>query len=177
MNMQVHETAAGPGRFRSILIVAACLMSGAVWAHDTNPPLEMSVVIDQASFGRTIKNGAYDAAIEKLTSPNRPVRYRIFDEINLCVAYTKTKRLEQARLTCDSALELVRAKLAKAVDSVDQAKLARFEALALSNRGVLRIATGEYDAAQRDFQSALAASKSISAPRNNLAYLSARNVN
>ncbi len=156
---------------RWLAVFAVGLLPGAVLAHDITPRPEMSVVLDRSSFGKTIKNGRYDYAIEKLTAPGRSLRRQHLDRINLCVAYTKSGHLALAEEVCDSALLLVRNKLAGEADDFARAELARFEAVALSNRGVVRIAAGDFEAAERDFRDALKVSRAAPAAERNLAYL------
>ena len=108
--------------------------------------------------GAAVDEGAYETVIEKLTRKDARGARRIADQVNLCVAYTKTRQLEQATRACDQALAMagrrvVRPNLAGYYHA--ERNIANEQrAIALVNRGVLHAVAGDADIARELFEMA-----------------------
>ena len=144
-------------------------------AHDRGNAFHMTVISD-AVFGNRVRNGDYADAIAGITAADVRGRDRFFASTNLCVALTKTGKLERAGDACEEAVRLAPADRASTKDahSARSAIDRRYRALALSNRGVLRAIAGDESLAREDFESALDLRGGLSAPARNLAYLQNR---
>jgi tetratricopeptide (TPR) repeat protein len=131
-----------------------------------HPAYVMTVVADQAEGERMIA-GEYAEAIAQITTP-KTVKQSFAVSNNLCVAYTKTNDLPSAGQACAAALRASRtsfgawyASYGKRVD----------QALALSNRGVIRAITGDVDGARSDFEQAARLNDKLTAAAENLVRL------
>ena len=119
----------------------------------------MAVVID-AAYGKEITLGHYNQAIDGITRHGTRQSKRFQEQVNLCVAYTKTREIEKASNACDAAIENVveregRVRKLRSGRSA-QARAYQVElALALSNRSVLLAATGETERAKEGFLEAM----------------------
>lgn len=159
-----------PFRLSTILAIALFAASPAV-AHDQESAFEMTVIRDAAYGGRVVA-GQFDEAISRINAARVRPSQKFFAETNLCVAYTKSGDLESAHEACDEALALAFPRGEVLPES--RARIARrYEALALSNRGVLRAVSGDSDRARQDFRDALDLEAGLSAPGRNLAHLDA----
>ena len=118
----------------------------------------MTVIINDA-HGSKVQSGNYERAIDRITRHGRRVPDRYADQVNLCVAYTKTKEIQKASNVCEAAIASVKQRERLALNSPKTSSKARAYrtdlAIALSNRGVLRAATGDKDLAKQDFLTAL----------------------
>jgi tetratricopeptide (TPR) repeat protein len=133
----------------------------------------MTTIVDSA-HGAKIAAGKYEQAIEKIAVIDNDVD-AFFNNTNLCVAYTKTSSLDDALLACDAAVELAdgirfdrRSYLSR---SFKEKRRSEYLAMALSNRGVLRAATGDVELARQDFVEALGVRARSSVAKTNLARL------
>ncbi len=158
---------------RNAAALAALL--GASVSHADAPSFTMTVFED-AAHGSKVVAGRYDTAIERLT--RAPVRFGNDVEglTNLCVAYTKSGKLDEAVVACETAVTLLEAKNRKLpannkARGYAQRQYATELAIALSNRGVLRVAQGEEELAAKDFERAAELQTGVSAPAINLARL------
>ncbi len=141
------------------LLLATALPSQASAKDVPGTPLTMTVISDNA-FGRTVTEGKYEQAIDRITRNGRRIPKRFADQTNLCVAYTKTYEIEKARIACDAAISFVEQRGARAWRGTwyESAAVRAYQsdlAVALSNRGVLLAATGDADLAERDFVAAI----------------------
>ena len=155
-----------------ILLLSSLLWSPAASAHQPASTFEMTVISD-AAYGGKIASGKHDAAIAQIDSSTTRQSQRFFASINLCVAYTKVGELEKAEQSCASALEAVMTKdrsMPKSLSRITR----RYQAMALSNRGVLRALAGDTDRARQDFRAAIELRAGLSAPVRNLEYLEIR---
>ena len=141
------------------LVVAATVSSQAAGHDAPANPFQMAVVIDEA-YGRAVVSGDYDKAIEKITAGRNKSHDYFSSQVNLCVAYAKTMEIEKARTACDAAI----AHLRKEEGRVSRIKNDRNPELrayrsnlsaALSNRGVLLVATGDTELAREAFVAAI----------------------
>jgi Tfp pilus assembly protein PilF len=144
--------------------------STSAWSDTGAPRYEMAFFSDSHQ-GSKIENGKYQQAIEKI-STKAGSGIALHAKTNLCVAYTKSGDIEAARIACEEAV--VAAKTFRKVPRSDHAMetpaqmRARYLAIALSNRGVLRAVTGDFDAARADFDAALAQEARFSSVRANI---------
>jgi tetratricopeptide (TPR) repeat protein len=128
----------------------------------------MTVVHDQAD-GAQIIAGAYGEAIESITAGKRSKRFAANN--NLCVAYTKTNQLAEAAQACTAALRASKASYAAWYDATSKRD---FQAVALSNRGVIHAVSGDAEKAGQDFKAAMRLGSALTAPVENLAVLEAK---
>ncbi len=156
-------------------LCALSLMFAATASNaDTNDPkFTMTLFADNAQ-GSSILEGQYKDAIKKINAKSAK-SFRFETETNLCVAYTKSGALQQATAACEAAVQVAQERKAKRGagrgigGSSDRN---RSLAIALSNRGVLKAVMGDYDAARRDFDTAVDLRARIDAPKTNLQRLS-----
>ena len=152
-----------------------CALSLAVactpaWSDTGKPNYEMAYFNDTAQ-GSKIQTGKYEQAIEKINIKARP-GHALHVKTNLCVAYTKAGNIEEATVACEEAV--MAAKTFRKVRRSDLAVQtptqirARYLAIALSNRGVLKAVTGNFDAARADFDAALAQEAHVASIRANI---------
>jgi len=142
----------------ALLIIAATSMPAS--AHDERAaPFTMAVILGEA-HGSKVEAGRYEQAIERITESGRRAPEDFADQINLCVAYAKTRNIRKASAACDAAV----AEVKKQENRVSRIRNTRNEelrayranlALALSNRGVLLAATGNTERAKQDFLAAI----------------------
>ena len=140
----------------ALAALIALLGSASVMAEPTAPKGFVMNYYEDAAQGALVEDGAYEAVIDRLAAHSTDSARRVADQINLCVAYTKTKQIEKATESCDMAL----AKAGKAVtrnsmlESYRAAKerAAAEKAIALINRGVLHAVNGETTEAKELFE-------------------------
>ncbi len=142
----------------ALLIIATTSMPAS--AHDERAaPFTMAVIIGEA-HGSKVEAGQYEQAIERITKSGRRAPEDFADQVNLCVAYAKTRDIRKASTACDAAV----AKVKKQENRVSRIRNDRNKevrtyranlALALSNRGVLLAATGDTERAKQDFLAAI----------------------
>lgn len=135
-------------------MLAALLLMGATAAQASEPfeivPHEMDV------YGvRFIESGEYEKSIERLKTrlggPKQPQSIKAPVLIDLCVAHTMLRQFEEANQYCSEAVDM-----------------GWYRGLALNNRGVMKIAQGDYEAAIVDFQAATEASGAKAVSHRNL---------
>lgn len=152
-----------------------CALSLAVactpaWSDTGKPNYEMAFFTDSAQ-GSKILSGKYEQAIEKINTKADPTASPLA-KTNLCVAYTKSGNIEAAEIACEEAV--VAAKSFRKVRRTDLGietpahTRARYVAVALSNRGVLKAVMGDFDAARADFEAALALRSSLASIHANI---------
>lgn len=156
------------------LMAVACLLltQGSAVAHEGPPGKYRMTVISDEAYGHKIIAGHYAEAVDRIDASRGNGSKRFFAYTNLCVAFTLTGEVENARPACDEALALI---------DTDSSRLPKFfepiqtdyESMALSNRGVLRAVSGDVDGARDDFLAAEALGAGLSAPAENLARLNA----
>ena len=141
------------------LLFAATVATPVSAEESATTPFTMTVISD-AAYGHSVVNGKYERAIDKLTRDGRLLRDEFADQTNLCVAYTKTRDIQKAGDACNAAIANVKKREGR-VSRTSNKRSAEFRAyqsnlaVALSNRGVLRAATGDVELAKQDFQTAL----------------------
>lgn len=118
-------------------------------------------VISNDAYGIAVKKGKYGQAIERITKSGKRLSGSFADQINLCVAYTKSYEIEKASAACDAAIAQVKKQESRVsrITSKRNPEVRAYRAnlaLALSNRGVLLAATGDAGRAEQDFYAAIA---------------------
>ncbi len=134
-------------------------------AEETAAAAYTMAVIKNEAYGRQVTAGKYEHAIDRITRGGSNLKDRFADHVNLCVAYTKTKDIESANLSCNAAL----AGLKKQEDRATRSKKSplygsykRDLAVALSNRGVVFAVSGDKARAKESFAAALELQTSLS---------------
>ena len=167
-----QRTETHPSKFFCKLVAAAFIaaLSTHATAEYQSGLYEMTAVSTAANGGLII-DGKYDAAIRNnLRQKYHKDKFAL--NTNLCVAYTMTGQFEQASAFCDEAVRIsegdirLQAKrlFGMRTPAIDAVQL-RWRAVAHSNRGILRYATGNLADAHEDFE--LAAGLNV--PRLNVA--------
>lgn len=162
-------------------LIALLGLLGAVSAQADQQPTQgyIMTVYSNMAYGKTILDGSERKAISMLArSDDARVGY-LEGQINLCVAYTKAKRVQKATEACDSAIALS-LKDAKRIKrsapfggySVRIAETGR--AVALTNRGVLHAIAGEAAEARAKFEMAMGLESTEQSAKANLAVLERR---
>lgn len=158
---------------RSIALLFTALSCVSATASADEPVYTMTTIVDSA-HGAEIAAGKYEQAIEKIAVIDNDVD-AFFNNTNLCVAYTKTGSLDDALLACDAAVEQADSisfdRLGYLSRSFKERRRSEYLAMALSNRGVLRAATGDVELARQDFVEALGVRARSSVAKTNLARL------
>lgn len=152
--------------------LAALLFAGTISANaDAHQPEVQPyamAVISNAAYGAKVESGRYEQAIDRITRNGSRMPDRFSEQVNLCVAYTKTRNIAKAGAACDAAI-------AKATELPDSRQNDADLALALSNRGVLMAVKGEHELAKRDFRGAIdLRTKLTSIATNNLERLGSK---
>lgn len=172
MKTSLHDKGTdGPARM--LATIAALLLSVSSQAGDTDPAYTMTVISDQ-SFGHAITAGRYAEAIDRITAEGDVADASFEAKTNLCVAYTKSGDLENAATACEAAVASIRKRSARAqrfAPAYEAGAYRAYEALALSNRGVLHAVRGKAADARKDFLEASRLRARIEATKANLARL------
>lgn len=143
--------------------LSALAFSVSAGADEQKIPYTMTAITD-ASFGSHVTAGDYETAIQRISAPTFNRQASFESKTNLCVAYTKSARIEEATAVCEAAVSRLRRMSSVEMSRTDLA-------IALSNRGVLRAVKGETDLARKDFQEAIDLRSGLAAPETNLARL------
>lgn len=153
----------------------AALVAGAAFAAERDSAYTMTVIHD-AYFGKKVISGDYRAAIDRIRPKDDGSTASFEAHTNLCVAYVKAGEIEQAEPACDMAVEAARKqadRASKFAPSYDEQSWREYQAVALSNRGVLHAVAGQTELARLDFSKALELRTRINAPGSNLVRLGA----
>lgn len=153
-----HKTHTHNAALAALLITATTSMP-ALADEEPAVPFTMAVIIGEAE-GSKVQAGKYEQAIERITRSGRRMPRYFADQLNLCVAYTKTNDIQKASAACEGAIAEVKEEESRVSRSKnDRApRVLAYRAnlaLALSNRGVLRAATGDRKRARQDFLAAI----------------------
>lgn len=123
-------------------------------------PFELMTHHTYVSGKEEVDTGKYEAGIAKLEkklTKALPHSLKTPALIDLCVAYTIQREIDQATVVCDKAMES-----------------GWYSGLAYNNRGVLQIAKGNYEQAIRDFEEAIRHSGADAMAKRNLGRAQAR---
>lgn len=162
-------------RARMLAIPGAAVLAGLAATAHAEPGSYAMVVLEETRYARSIMSRDYDRtmdAIDKLEAMGMKT-FNVYN--NLCVGYTMTKAFDAAKIACDAAVE------AHDEHRTDLAPYEGFgassdrrEAIALTNRGVLRAVSGDLAGARDDFSAAAGISSEVKAAGSNMERLSAR---
>lgn len=150
-------------KLKRALVVTSAFLVGAVFSAPTAAeetqvaPYTMAVIADEA-HGKRVTSGNYEQAISKITHGGVRTRDRFADQVNLCVAYAKSKDLDSANAACDAALAGLKRQERRATRNKKGLLYRDYQsnlALALSNRGVLHAVSGQPERAKADFAAAI----------------------
>ncbi|MEQ9561398.1 MAG: tetratricopeptide repeat protein [Woeseiaceae bacterium] len=168
-----YGTAMKAKRWKPVIMTLLLAMAGQSLADSVPAAYNMAVIKDDA-YGMTVMSGNYGKGIDKINAFSGK-RARSFPaKTNLCVAYTMSRDFDNAEAACEAALTISE-KYGKYGDSpISPNNRSRDQAMAYSNRGVLRAMTGDYAGAKQDFEYASELSKSFEAPEINLARLTTK---
>ena len=152
------------------LVVTCALLLGPVFslpvtAEETTAASYTMAVIKNEAHGRRVTAGKYEQAIDKITRGGVRAKDRFADQVNLCVAYTKTKDIENANASCNAALAGLKKQETRATRSKKSPLYGNYKkdlALALSNRGVLFAVSGDTERAKESFAAAIKLQTSLS---------------
>ncbi|HSD70141.1 MAG TPA: hypothetical protein VLB07_11340 [Woeseiaceae bacterium] len=156
-------------------IAAATLLvltSVSLAQEEASSAYRMAVIKDDA-YGRMLLAGDYATGIAKISSYNKKRARTFAARNNLCVAYTLTQQFGDAAPACEEALTISE-RYSRNSYSPLSPHGTRDQALAYSNRGVLRAVTGDFDGARQDFEFAATVNDDIDAATANLKWLEAR---
>jgi tetratricopeptide (TPR) repeat protein len=132
--------------------------------------------IDTAGHGVDVVNGRYDKAIARIRKDGK-ADLNFSESTNLCIAYTYSGDVANAKESCDHAVEIARMKNGMPRFSSGFQAPSRIRAkdmdlvIALSNRSVVRAMNGEYPLAFEDLREADALKPRLRAVSKNLAVL------
>jgi tetratricopeptide (TPR) repeat protein len=156
----------------ALSLTMACVpaWSEAEGTRAEQPRFEMAVFSDSA-HGAKILSGNYDKAITKIHTGSRSAD-ELHVQTNLCVAYAKSGDMEAAETACEEAVVLAKSVRKNNTSSFSgetaAQRHARYLAIALSNRGVLRAVMGDREGAKKDFDAAMAQHPHVSSVKANL---------
>jgi Flp pilus assembly protein TadD len=160
----------GKATGKLLLMGMIAVMTPIAQAEENASAYVMTVVHDRAA-GEQVLSGAYGQAIEHLTASNAKRSSKFAASNNLCVAYTKSNRLPEAKQACSAALRSSKTTYTSWYSANSKRD---FYAVALSNRGVIRAVSGDIEKARQDFKTAMKFSTSVTAPAENLAVLNGK---
>lgn len=155
--------------------LVAAIVAGPALGAERAPAYTMTVIHD-AYFGKKVLSGDYRDAIDRIRANGDRPAASFEAHTNLCVAYVKSGEIDRAESACNAAVNAAHKQAERAnrfVSSYEGERWREFEAVALSNRGVLHAVAGEPELARLDFSRALELRTSIDAPGSNLARLGA----
>lgn len=169
-------------RFRDRALVrpgAALILAAFMGTASAEPeaPRYTVGVIEDAAHGAEVLSERYDKAIARLERSRAHGIDRYYAATNLCVAYIKTGRFEDALQSCDDAVTYIANEIDAQSATFPRSRKAMayayntFLAMALSNRGVAHAVTGAHDLARDDFKAALETKPRIHEATVNLARL------
>ena len=134
-------------------------------AEETTAAVYKMTVIKDEAHGRRVTAGKYELAIDKITRGGVRAKDRFADQVNLCVAYAKTKDIENANASCNAALAGLKKQETRATRNKRSLLYSNYQrnlAVALSNRGVLFAVSGDTERAKENFAAAIELQTSVS---------------
>ncbi len=140
--------------------------------QESSSAYQMAVIRDEA-YGRVMLSGDYETGIAKISSYNKKREKTFAASNNLCVAYTLTQQFDDAAPACEAALTTSE-RYARHGSSPFRQQTTRDQAIAYSNRGVLRAVTGDFDGARQDFEFAAKVNADLDTAAANLKWLGSR---
>lgn len=107
-------------------------------------------LIEDAPGAEYIKAGDYTLAIEQAQSARLADTEPFYRQVSLCVSYSRTGQFALADKACNEAVQQ-----ATALQAIPRSAKREMRALALNNRGVLSLVSGDKVAALQDFMQAV----------------------
>lgn len=166
------------GKGTALRTVAATLLVASITAavaEESEPRYTVSAISDAAQGGKVLANKELDTAIAKLEKSTPHGIRGFYVATNLCVAYLKKGKYEDAQDTCDRAVAAISKEIGSGADMRPSSYKARvyrrFLSVALSNRGVAYALNGAPELAREDFHAALEIRSDAAEPQTNLARL------
>jgi len=160
-----------------LLTLAAALTLGVTaGAHAANSEAQFVLEgYEKAGTPRWIATGRFQELIAQRSSVRGDAFTSTTAATNLCVAYIKTARLQQARMACDRAVSIAKMDRAGSVAwSYASATYLETMARSYSNRAVLNWVTGDMPAAESDLARAAELAPQAHFVAKNVAALSQR---
>jgi len=156
-----------------IVIVSTLLTIGVIipqqaTANETSQLQYEMVVVGNQSFGDLVSKGDYQTVINRIARRSRD--YPFASATNLCAAFSMLNKFEQAEPHCNKAIKLANKSSVpapKGWKGLNQ--MTAQQAQAYSNRGVMRIMSGDKLGAEEDFKVAIERNANLHAPVRNLA--------
>jgi tetratricopeptide (TPR) repeat protein len=158
---------------RQLAATILLLASASALAEQASPSAYQMAVIKDEAYGRVLLSGDYEQGIAKIGSYGSKRAKTFAVKNNLCVAYTLTGKFEDAGPACEAALAICE-QYARYDYWPTSPNASRDQALAYSNRGVLRAVTGDFDGARQDFEFAARVDTNRATAAANLAHLKSR---
>jgi len=156
-----------------IVIVSALLTTSAVFpqqvtANETSHIQYEMVVVGNHASGDLVSKGDYQAAVDRITRRYTGNPYAT--ATNLCAALSMLGEYDKAESYCNEAVKLADKSPVPAPRSWKARKqITKQQAHAYSNRGVMRVLSGDASGAEEDFQVATERNANLNAPARNLA--------
>ena len=152
------------------LIVSTLLTTTALFplqgsANEEQQTQYEMVVVGNQAFGDLVSKGKYQLAVKRINSSGNFTPHAT--ATNQCVALTMLGEYDKAEAQCDEATKLAEQTPPRGRDSINQAKAQR--AFAYSNRGVMRMLSGNVSGAREDFLTAVERKADLRTPTRNLA--------
>ncbi len=172
-NQKLFETTGSLAK--TLCALSLAMACAPAWSEADVPEVErpryqMAVFSDMA-HGMKILSGKYDQAIAKIHNNARSAD-ELHIQTNLCVAYAKSGDIEAAEDACDEAVVAAEAlgnsHVSSFVGVSSAQQRARYLAIALSNRGVVKAISGDLEAAKEDFDAAMAQRAGLATVKANL---------
>lgn len=154
-----------------------CVLSAQ--AGETPHDAFVMTVYSDSAHGTAILDGQSAEVVSKLADQSGDGSRDLAEQVNLCVAFTKTKQLEKATAACDDAVAMS-VREARRLDRTGRfgRRTTRVadtgRAIALTNRGVLYAIAGDEDKARVMFEMALLLKSQEKSASTNLAHLERR---
>lgn len=158
------------------LAFAAALLGGsAAYAADDQRSFELTAFSNTAS-GYSLVHGDYQLALQQLDLDSHSLE-TVTSVTNRCVAFTVTRKLQEARVACDAAVRAAREEISSLPISMSWARqdYREYLAAAYSNRAVLNWAVNDAAAAQADLKKAAAVAPKAEFVARNLTALQSHN--
>ena len=162
---------------KTLCVLSLTMACAPAWSESDKPRYQMAVFSDVA-HGTKVLSGDYDQAITKIHTGSRSAD-ELHTQTNLCVAYVKSGDVDAAEKACEEAVlaakSLGSATLPSFIGVSPAQRRARYLAIALSNRGVVKAVLGDLEAARKDFADAMAQSSGIATVKANLERIESSN--
>ncbi len=166
-------------RGRTLAVLLGLLGAFSAQADEQATEGYVMTVYSNMAQGEKILDGSESQAISKLARNQETQVGYLEGQINLCVAYARTKQVQKATEACDAAIKLSerdarRIKRTTPFGRYSVRVAETGQAIALTNRGVLHAIAGEEAQARAKFEMAMQLESSEESAKANLARLERR---